>query len=144
VLGKIVDLGMAIMARSNAVISFRRHYLVELNLAVCATFIRKSRLEESSPSATAEVVRLVGPHFDKIFFPHNGLYHVTQIVCHWIPEAFAHDLTRVLHRELDLSILVPVGVDLELSFSDPFGVILIDARNLEVIRDFEFLQSFQD
>jgi len=49
-----------------------------------------------------------------------------------------------LDRELDFQILVPIGVDRELSLADPFSVIVVDARDFEVIRDLEFFQSFQD
>lgn len=143
-LAKIMDLGMAIVARSNAVIGLCCQNLVELDLAILTTFFSIPGLEKPSASAAAKVVGLVGPHFDEIFFPNKALDHVTQIVCHWIPETFTHDLTRILNRELDLSFLIPVGVDLELSFSNPLGIILVDAGNLKVIRNIEFFQSFQD
>ncbi len=144
VVGKIMDLCMAIVTRGNAVISSCSYNLVKLDLAIGITLICESRLEKASASATTVVVRLVGPHINKIFFPHNGLHHKPKIVCHRISVSLAYNLTRILNRKLDLPILVPVRVDLELSFPNPLGIILVDASNFEVIRDIEFSQSFQD
>ena len=142
--GKIMDLGMTIVTRSNTVISSCGYNLVKLDLAIAITLLCESRLEEASASATTVVVGLVGPHINKIFFPHNGLHHKPKIVCHRISVSLAYNLTRILNRELDLKILVPVRVYRQLSFPNPFGIVLVDASNFEVIRDIEFSQSFQD
>lgn len=83
-------------------------------------------------------------HINKIFFPHNGFHNIAQIIRHWISKAFAHYLTGILNRELDLQILIPIGVDLEFSFPDPFGIILVDACNLKIMGYIKFFQSCQD
>jgi hypothetical protein len=43
-----------------------------------------------------------------------------------------------------LQILVPVGVNLEPPFPDPFGVIFVDVLDDKVMLDVEFFQSCQD
>jgi len=53
-------------------------------------------------------------------------------------------LTRILDRKFDLEILVPIGIDLEFAFPDPFGVVLVNVFNLKTVVDIEFFQSFQD
>jgi hypothetical protein len=68
----------------------------------------------------------------------------TQILGDRIPIALAHDLTGVLHRKLNFQILVPVGIDLELSLADPFGIVFIDVLDDKIVLDVEFFQSCQD
>jgi hypothetical protein len=70
--------------------------------------IRITGLQISAAAAATVVVGLVGIHFNKIFFSHNRLYNIAKIIRHRISKAFAHDLTRVLNRKLDLQILVPI------------------------------------
>jgi hypothetical protein len=106
--------------------------------------IRVPGLQIPSPAAATVVVGPVGMHFNEVFLPHDGLHNIAQILRHRIPVTLAHDLTRILNRELHLQILVPIRVDLEFSFPDPFGVILVDACNLKIIGDIEFFQSCQD
>jgi hypothetical protein len=49
-----------------------------------------------------------------------------------------------LNGEFYLQILVPLGIDLQLALADPLGVILNDAFDLKVIRNFVFFQSGPD
>ena len=83
-------------------------------------------------------------HVDKILLTHNRLDHKSQILCNRVTVTLPNNLTRILHGELDLEILVPVGVDLQSSFTDPFGIIFIDTLYLETMRDVVFFQSCQD
>lgn len=83
-------------------------------------------------------------HFDEIFFAHNGFHHEPQIVGRWIPIALPHDLAWILGRKFELQILIPIRIDLKLSFPDPFGVVPVDACDLQVCFDIEFLQSGPD
>ena len=83
-------------------------------------------------------------HFDEIFFSHNRLHRVPQIFGHRVPKGLAHQLAGVLNREFDFEVLVPVGIDLQLSFPDPLGIILNDTLDLKVVLDIEFFQSEPD
>jgi hypothetical protein len=49
-----------------------------------------------------------------------------------------------MNRELHLEILVPIRVDPQFSFPDPFGITLNDRNDLKFMRDIEFLQSSTD
>jgi len=53
-------------------------------------------------------------------------------------------LAGVLDRELDLEVLVPVGVDLELALANPLGIEMDDADNFELVGDVELFQSGPD
>jgi hypothetical protein len=53
-------------------------------------------------------------------------------------------LTRILDGELDLQVLVPVAVDLQLALPDPFGVIFIDVFDFKIVLQVELFQSCQD
>jgi hypothetical protein len=83
-------------------------------------------------------------HVDKVFFTHNRFYSIPQIFSHGIPKAFSHQLAGILDREFDFQILVPIGIDLQLSFPDPLGIKLNDTLNLKVVLDLEFFQSDPD
>jgi len=56
VMTDIVDLGMAVVAASDAVIGPGFHDLVEFNLTVGTPFIGETRLQEATATATAVVV----------------------------------------------------------------------------------------
>jgi hypothetical protein len=49
-----------------------------------------------------------------------------------------------LNREFNLQILVPVGIDLQSSFADPFRIVLINGGYFKVVIDVEFFQSGPD
>jgi len=53
-------------------------------------------------------------------------------------------LTGILHGELDLEVLVPVGVDLQLAFADPLGIVFIDIFYFKIMFEVEFCQSGPD
>ena len=97
---QIVDLCVAVMARRNTVISLCSHYLLKFAFAVIASGFGKSRLKESSSSATAVVVGLVGSHLYKIFLAHNCFNNIAKVVCHRVAQTLANQLAWVLNRKL--------------------------------------------
>ena len=141
---KVVYLGMAIMACSDAVIRACGYDLVEFDLAVLPSCIRVSGLQKASASSTAVIIRFVGMHLYEIFLSYDRLYDIAQIIGYRVTKALSHDLTRVLNREFDFQVLIPIGVYLQFSFTDPFCVILVNARNLQIRLDVEFFQSSPD
>jgi hypothetical protein len=72
------------------------------------------------------------------------LNHIAQIVGNLIAESFSDDLTGILDGELYFALLVPVGVDLETAFPDPFCVITIDRSDFKLVIDTKFFQSGPD
>jgi len=104
----VMDLGMAVVAWGDAVIRLGGQNLVGLGLAVGPALLLESRLEIPAAAAAAEVVGPVGGHVNKIFFAHNGPDHIPQVFGHRISKAFSHQLARILNRELDLTVFVPV------------------------------------
>ena len=140
----IMDLGMAVMATGNAVIGAGGDNLVKFDLAIGSTFLGISRLQETTATAAAVIVRFIRRHFDDIFFADHRLDNKAQIVGDRIAEAFANNLTRILDGEFDFQIFVPLGTDLQTPFTDPFGIILIDGCYFKVMINIEFFQSGPD
>jgi hypothetical protein len=83
-------------------------------------------------------------HLNKIFFTHHRFHRVPQIFGHRISKGLAYQLAGVLNRKLDFQVLVPIGIDLQLSFPDPLGIILNDTLYFKVVLNFEFFQSEPD
>jgi len=143
-LAELVNLSVAVMTAGDAIIRAGFLNLVILQLAELQALLLETGLEETAAAAATIIVRPVGLHINKIFFTNNGLDHEAQILGDRIPIALAHDLTGVLHRKLNFQILVPVGIDLELSLADPFGIVFIDVLDDKIVLDVEFFQSCQD
>ena len=141
---QIMDLSMAIMTRGNGVRCSCGHNLVIFYLAEGPALIRPSILQKSTAAAAAVVVGAVGRHVDEIFLSDNRLGHVSQILCHRISQALAHQLAGILYRKLDPQILIPIRVDLESTLSDPFGIEFDDSDDFEIVLDPEFCQSGPD
>jgi len=141
---ELMDLCMAVVAGSDAVISTGGLDLIIFDLSIDQTFILESGLEKTATAAAAEVVGFVGGHVHKIFFPHHGFHHKAQIIGNGIAIAFSDNLTGILDGELDFQVLVPVGIDLETAFPDPFGIIFIDIFNFKVVFYVKFFQSGPD
>jgi len=139
-----MNLSMAIVAWCNAVIRLCRQNLVCLEFAVGTTRVRISGLEKPAATAAAVIVRPVRVHVDEIFFTHNRFYRISQVFGHRISKALSHQLARVLNREFDFQILVPIGIDLQFAFPDPLGIKLDDTLNLKVVLYLEFFQSDPD
>jgi hypothetical protein len=139
-----MDLGVAVVAWRNTVVRFGGENLIGFALSICASLIRITGLEESAAAAAAEIVRSIGIHIDIIFFSHNSFDDIAQIFGHRIAEGFTNQLARILNRKCDLTVLVPVGVDLEFTLPDPLGIILNDALDFKIVGDVEFFQSGPD
>jgi hypothetical protein len=144
VLAEFMDLGVAVMAAGNAVSRAGFLDLLILEPAELQALLFEAGLEESTAAAATIIIGLVGLHINEVFFAHNGFDHESQVIGNRVPKGLAHDLARILHRKFDLQILVPVGIDLQLSLADPFGIVFINVLNDKVVLDVEFFQSCQD
>lgn len=71
VLGKIMNLGMAIVTWGNAIISRSIHNLFELQFAKLTSLLSVTRLKITAASAAAIIVGLVGMHLHKVLLPHH-------------------------------------------------------------------------
>lgn len=143
-LTELVNLGVTIMTSGNAVIGAGCLDLPIFQPAVFQARFFVSGLQKTAATAAAVIIGAVRLHVDKVFFPHNGFHHETQIFRDGIPVAFAYDLTGILNREFDLEVLVPIGIDLQFVLPDPFGVVFIDVLDLKIMGYLEFFQSCQD
>ena len=75
-------------------------------------------------------------HFYKILFTHHRFHGISQVFGHRISKGLSHQLAGVLHRKLNFEVLVPIGVDLQLSFFDPLGIKLDDAPDLKLVSQY--------
>ena len=143
-LTELMNLGMAIMAAGDTVIRTGILYLLVLELAEFQTLIFHAGLQKTASATATIIVRPVGMHINKIFFPDDRFNHIAKVFGNRIPKSLAHDLTGVLHGKLNFQVLVPVGIDLEFSLADPFGIVFIYILDDKVMLDIEFFQSCQD
>ena len=144
VFAEFMNLSMTVMTGGYAIGRTGGFNLVVFQLAVCKALIFESGLKKSTAAAATVIVRLIGVHINEILITHNGFDNKPQIVGNGVTVTFAHDLTGILDRKLDFQVLVPVGIDLQFAFPDPFGVVFIDVFDDEVVLDVEFFQSCQD
>jgi hypothetical protein len=84
VLAEVVNLGVAVVARRNAIRGACGHDLIELNLAEGSPLLGQSILQKAAAPAAAIIVGAVGGHVDKIFFTHDRFDHKTHIFSHRI------------------------------------------------------------
>ena len=141
---KLVDLGVAVMAASNAIGGAGGLDLVVLLFPIGQAFFLESRLEESAAAAATIVVGFIGLHVDKVFFTHNGFHNKAQVIGNGVTIALADNLAGILNREFNLQILIPIGVDLEFAFPDPFCVVFVNIFNLVFVFKTIFFQSGPD
>jgi hypothetical protein len=139
-----MNLGVTVMASRNAVISSGSYDLVKFHLSILATCFSITGLQKPTTAAATIIVTPVGGHLNYILLPDNGFDNIAQIFRHRLTKAFADDLAWILNSKFNFQVLVPVGTDLQFSLPDPFGIVLIDARNFQVSLDSKFSQSFQD
>jgi len=83
-------------------------------------------------------------HFDKILLSDDRLDDKPKIFCNGVAVTFANNLARVLNRKFDFKILVPIGIDFQFSFANPFGIVFVDILYFEVMLKIEFFQSGPD
>ena len=143
-LTELMNLGMAIMAAGDTIVRAGFLYLFVLQPAEFQTLFFHAGLEETATAAAAIIVGPVGDHINKIFFADDRFDHVSQIFGNRIAKSLAHYLTGVLDGKFNLEVLVPIGIDLESSFPDPLGIVLINILDDKVVLDVEFFQSCQD
>ena len=143
-LTELMNLGMAVMAAGDTVIRAGFLYLFVLEPAEFQALFFHAGLEEAAAAPTAIIVGPVGSHIYKVFFPHDRFDHKSQIFGNRFPITLAHNLTGVLDGKFNLQVLVPIGIYLELSLADPFGIVFIDVLDDKVMLDVEFFQSCQD
>ena len=141
---QFMNLCMAIVASRDAVIGSGSLDLLIFQFAVSQALFLVTGLEKAAATATTVIVGPVGYHVHEIFFSHHGFNDIAQIFGNEVAIAFADDLTGVLNRKFDFEILVPVGVDFQFSFPDPFCVVLINVFDDKIMLDVEFFQSCQD
>jgi hypothetical protein len=144
VLTEFVNLSVTIVATGDAVVRSRCLDLLVLELSEFETLFLITRLEKTAAAATAIIIGPVGFHVDKVFFTDNRLDHKPEVFGDGVAVALANDLAGVLHRELDFEILVPIGIDLELAFANPFGVVFVDVFDLKIMLEIKFFQSGPD
>jgi hypothetical protein len=144
VFAQFMDLGVTVVAPGNTVVCACGFDLVVLDFTVLQAFLLEPGLQESAAAAAAVVVGAVGLHVDEVFFAYHGFDHKPQVFGNGIPIAFPNDLAGVLHREFDLQVLVPVGVDFEFALTDPLGIVLINIFDFKVVFQVEFFQSGPD
>ena len=98
----IVDLGMAVMATGDTVVSPGCHDLVEFHLAIGSALFRIPGLEESAATTAAIIIRFIRRHFDDVFLADHRFDNEPQIVGNRVTKALTHDLAGILDGEFDL------------------------------------------
>ncbi len=141
---QFMDLGMAVVACGNAVVCFGGLDLLIFDSTVLQALFLESGLKKAAPAPTAEVVGFVWGHINEILFSDNGFDHKSKIIGNGVTIGFSDNLAGILYRKFDFEILVPVGVDFQLSFTNPFCIVFIDIFDDKFVLYVEFFQSCQD
>jgi hypothetical protein len=144
ILAQFMYLRMAVVTGGNAVIRTGCLDLVILDSSIGQPLLFIARLQHATASAAAIIIGPVGIHVDEIFFTNHGPHNIPQVFRDRITERLSDNLARILHGKLDFQILVPVAVDLQFSFPDPFCIVFINIFDDKVMRNVEFFQSCQD
>ncbi len=100
-LGKLMNLGVAVMASSDTVGRARGLDLLVFQTSILQARFFVSGLEKTAPSAAAIVIGAVGNHVDEVFLAHHGFDRKPQVIGNGIAVAFSYDIARVLNREFD-------------------------------------------
>ena len=143
-LTEFMNLGVTIMAAGDTVIRAGSLYLFILQPAEFQPLLFHAGLEKTAAAAATIIVGPVGRHIYKVFFPDDRFDHIAQIFGNRIPKGLTHDLAGVLHGKFNFQVLVPVGIYLEPSLTNPFGIVFVDVFDDKVMLDVEFFQSCQD
>ena len=139
-----MNLGVTVVASGNAVGCACCLDLLVLEASVIQTFLLVTGLQKTTTAAATIIIGTIRGHVDKIFFPDHGFDDKSEIFGNGVPIAFSDDLAGILDSELDLQVFVPVRVDLEFAFPDPFCIVLINIFDFKVMFDVEFFQSGPD
>ncbi len=140
----ILYLAVTIVTGGNDIGCPGRHDLIEFNFAVGPPLIREPGLEGTAPAAAAKIIHAVGNRINEVFFTHNGLDHKTEIINNLVGPALPTDIAGILNRELGTDVFIPVGIDLQLAFTNPLRIQLDNSNKFKFMRYLEFTQSFQD
>jgi len=143
-LTQLMDLGVTVVTAGDTIICTRGFNLLIFYFSELQTFFLKTGLEKATATTAAIIVGPVGLHIDEILFTHHGLDDIAQIFRDGIPIRLPHNLTGILNGKLYFQIFIPVGIDLQFSFPDPFGVIFINVFDDKIMFKIEFFQSCQD
>ena len=141
---EFMNLRMTVVTAGNTIVRPGGLNLNVLQPAEFQALLFVSRLQKTTPTAATIVIGSVGLHVDKIFLSHHCLYDKAEILGDGIPVAFAYNLAGILYREFNFQILVPVGINIQLSLPNPLGVVFIDVFDLKFVGNVEFFQSCQD
>lgn len=95
-LGQFVNLGMAVVAGSNAIIGSGGDNLIQFPLSVLQAFLFIGILQESTTAAATIVVGHVRIHIDEVFFTDAGFEDKPEILCQGIAKGFPHQVTGIL------------------------------------------------
>ena len=143
-LTELMNLGMTVVAAGDTVIRTGLLDLLILQPAEFQPLFFHAGLQKTAAAAAAIIVGPVGDHINKVFFTDHRFDHISQVFGNGVAKRLAYDLTGVLNGEFYLEVLVPVGIDLEPSFPDPFCIVFIDVFDDKVVLDVELFQSCQD
>ena len=144
VLTELVNLGMAVVAAGDTVIRAGLFDLFIFQPTELQTLFFHAGLQKTAAAAATVIVGPVGDHINKIFFADHRFDHIAQVFSNGVAKRLAYDLTGVLDGKFNLEVLVPVGIDLEPSLPNPFGIVFIDVFDDKVVLDVELFQSCQD
>ena len=144
VLTQFMDLGVTIVTAGDTIIRPGGFNLLIFYFSELQAFFLETGLEKTTAATAAIIIGPVGLHIDEILLTHHGLDDIAQIFSNRIAECFANDLAGILNGKLNFQVLVPVGIDLQFSLPDPFGVIFINVFDDKLMLEIEFFQSCQD
>ena len=122
----VVNLRMTVMTAGYTIICAGLHYLIKFEFAVVPSFLLKPGLEKTAAAATAIIVGSIGGHLNDVFGANDLSDDIAQILGDSLAIALSDNLAGILDGEFDLAFLIPVGIDLQASFANPFGVILVN------------------
>ena len=122
---------MAVMAGRDAIVGTGGQDLLGLHASVFPAGFRDSRTAGTRRRRRSSNCWTGWGHVDEVLLADHRFDHEAQVLGNRIAVAFAHDLAGILNGELDFQILIPVGVDLQFAFTDPLGIIFVDALDLE-------------
>jgi hypothetical protein len=100
-MGKLVDLGMAVMTPGYAIGCPGCFDLIVFYSAIFQPLLLETRLEKSAAAATTVVIGFVGGHLHQVFFTDCLFDGVSEIVGNGIAKTFTNYLAGILNGKLD-------------------------------------------